>query len=116
MKINEVINEIKNPYLRGIVQGITGVDFRPIEQPSIQPTVKTSPAVVTPKTTPKQTDTTTAPGLPPNVKVLASSPLVLQVDKRRFELDNMDQWHPLGSTKTVSPGEAAILNRYLSML
>jgi hypothetical protein len=55
-------------------------------------------------------------GLPANVSVLASSPMVLQVGKRRFELDDTDQWHPLGSTKTVSPGEAAILNRYLSLL
>ena len=68
-----------------------------------------------PQQEPQQTDNTTT-GLPANVSVLASSPMVLQVGKRRFELDDTDQWHPLGSKKTVSPGEAAILNRYLSML
>lgn len=68
MKINEVVNEIKNPYLRGIVQGITGIDFQPIEKPASQtnlkqpqPTVTSGPAANEPTLNiPQQTTTSTA--------------------------------------------------------
>jgi hypothetical protein len=56
-------------------------------------------------------------GLPPNVKLLARHPIVLQVDKQRFELDDFDEWHPLNRPNSkVSSGQAAILNQYLHLL
>ena len=139
MKINEVITEIANPYLRGIVKGITGIEYAPKEpevdkeEPTLEPTPAPSPKSTptptfkhTPSPTPTPTSapvpslspapTTTTTGLPAGVSVLSSSPLVLQVGKKKFELDDMDQWHPLGSKRIVSPGEAAILNKYLAML
>lgn len=110
-----IVNDARS---QAVDQGnaLTTVPVKPIQtkqtQQEPQPQTQQEPQ---PQQEPQQTDNTTT-GLPANVSVLASSPMVLQVGKRRFELDDMDQWHPLGSKKTVSPGEAAILNRYLSML
>jgi hypothetical protein len=97
----------------------------PVQPEKTEPTPKETPAPAeTPSTatpastqqpTPAETSTQNT-GLPPNVSVLATSPVVLQVGKKKFELDDLDQWHPLGMKRTVSAGEAAILNRYLSML
>lgn len=58
-----------------------------------------------------------ATGLPTNVKILATAPIVLQVGKEKFELDDQDVWHPLNRPNVdVSPGLAAVLNKYLSMI
>jgi hypothetical protein len=127
MKINEVITEITNPYLRGIVKGITGMEWEPSKQaqPNTAIATFTSTPSATQTTRPSATSTapttTVAPstavrGLPAGVSVVATNPLVLQVGKQKYELDDKDQWHPLGSKKTVSPGQAAILNKYLDML
>lgn len=65
-----------------------------------------------------QQPVSTPSNLPPNVKVLSSHPVVLQVAKQgTFELDEFNKWHPLNRPKIdVSPGQAAILNKYLQML
>lgn len=65
---------------------------------------------------PNATPTPTKSALPPNVQVLTTNPLTIKVNKQVYELDDMDQWHPLGSSKTVTPGQAAILNKYLGMI
>lgn len=59
---------------------------------------------------------TAAAGLPPNVKILATNPIVMQVDKQRFELDNQNKWHYLGTSKPLTPGQQAVLNQYLQMI
>ena len=56
-------------------------------------------------------------GLPANVKVLATSPIVLQVGKEKFELDDQNIWHPLNRPNVaVSPGQAGVLNKYLLLI
>jgi methyl coenzyme M reductase subunit C-like uncharacterized protein (methanogenesis marker protein 7) len=73
-----------------------------------------TPTVQTPQIT---RPTSPQSQLPPNVKVLASNPIVLQVDKLKFELDDYNKWHPLNRpTVDVSAGQAAILNKYLELL
>lgn len=127
MKINEVITEITNPYLRGIVKGITGIEWEPNKQQQPNTTIATPTSTPSSTQTRRQSTTAAAPtttvapstaagGLPAGVSVVATNPLVLQVGKQKYELDDRDQWHPLGSQKTVSPGQAAILNKYLDML
>lgn len=108
-----IVNDARS---QAVDQGtaLTTVPVKPIQTKQTQQEPQQEPQTQT-QQGPQQTANTTT-GLPANVSVLASSPMVLQVGKRRFELDDTDQWHPLGSKKTVSPGEAAILNRYLSML
>lgn len=118
------INEIANPYLRGFVKGLTGLELTPAEktQPAAGPKNQSVPSptsatstLVTPAE-PAPTSITAPRGIPPEVSVLATNPIILQVGKQKYELDDMDQWHPLGSKRTVSPGQAAILNKYLEML
>lgn len=113
MKVNEVITEasfwdLASKASRVSKQASATRVAQQTAQRRAQPQVK--PATQTPSTA-SQTQ------LPPNVRVLATNPIVLQVDKLRFELDDFNKWHPLNRpTVDVSAGQAAILNKYLEML
>lgn len=120
MKVNEIINEASLWDLASRANQIRKQASRSSQlaqkqgQQQAASVLKTNPARQTAITT---VPTNTPGVLPPNVKVLASNPMVLQVDKLKFELDDYNKWHPLNRpTVDVSAGQAAILNKYLELL
>lgn len=78
--------------------------------------LKIKAALATKKAANKTANTAAANGLPANVKVLSTKPIVLQVGKQHFELDDQDRWHFLGAPGPVSPGQQAVLDNYLKLL
>lgn len=122
MKVNEIINEASLWDLASRANQIRKQASRSSQlaqqqgQQQAASMLKPNPARQSAQAA--QQPVSTPSNLPPNVKVLSSHPVVLQVAKQgTFELDEFNKWHPLNRPKIdVSPGQAAILNKYLQML
>ena len=122
MKVNEIINEgslwdLASQASRLRKQASRSSQLaQQLGQQQAASMLKTNPARQSVQ--PAQQPVSTPSNLPSNVKVLSSHPVVLQVAKQgTFELDEFNKWHPLNRPKIdVSPGQAAILNKYLQML